>query len=234
MPYWPRNPQPQPRRRSPCGTLSASLRQLPAHPARLRRRTGLSRRTSRVHTLRRDEQHHVEDVQHVPGRGVRMTSQQNSRSIVEIHEASRILSSQSGPAPPPSSIQALHDFADVRRLRLGDLGAQPDGVWALAASTPVADHVKVDFELHRLPDQPAPALLELLTALLAGQAGPGSLRTASAVGFRAPPARSASSCAARPAWARSPPLQLRHDLPGLRPGLLPAPSSQWPTPTYRP
>ena len=64
-------------------------------------------------------------------------------------------------------IQALRNFADVREFtRL--VYATPEYVSTLETSTPIRDHVVVDFELHGCPINKA-QLLEVLTAFLHGR-----------------------------------------------------------------
>ena len=85
---------------------------------------------------------------------------------VEIRAASRILVTI-GACATAGGIQALRNFADVAEFT-SVVYARPDYISTLATSTPVADHVKVDFELRGCPIDRR-QLLELLTALLAGR-----------------------------------------------------------------
>jgi len=64
-------------------------------------------------------------------------------------------------------IQRVRDFADVAEFRAA-VYARPEYVATLATSTPIADHVRVDFELRGCPIDKR-QLLELITALLAGR-----------------------------------------------------------------
>jgi coenzyme F420-reducing hydrogenase gamma subunit len=61
----------------------------------------------------------------------------------------------------------LRNFADVAEFRAA-VYARPEYVATLATSTPIADHVRVDFELRGCPIDKR-QLLELITALLAGR-----------------------------------------------------------------
>jgi sulfhydrogenase subunit delta len=95
-----------------------------------------------------------------------VTTERDARRIVEIREASRMLVTI-GACATSGGIQALRNFADVREFT-SVVYARPDYISTLATSTPVADHVKVDFELRGCPIDRR-QLLELLTALLAGR-----------------------------------------------------------------
>ncbi|RSM85160.1 oxidoreductase [Kibdelosporangium aridum] len=64
-------------------------------------------------------------------------------------------------------IQALRNFADVDEFR-SVVYAQPQHIATLATSTPVSQHVKVDYELHGCPIDRG-QLIEVLTAFLAGR-----------------------------------------------------------------
>jgi sulfhydrogenase subunit delta len=72
-----------------------------------------------------------------------------------------------GACATSGGIQALRNFADVAEFT-SVVYARPEYISALATSTPVADHVKVDFELRGCPIDKG-QLLEVLTALLAGR-----------------------------------------------------------------
>jgi len=95
-----------------------------------------------------------------------VTTERDASRIVEIREASRMLVTI-GACATAGGIQALRNFADVREFA-SVVYARPDYIATLATSTPVADHVKVDFELRGCPIDKH-QLLELLTALLAGR-----------------------------------------------------------------
>jgi coenzyme F420-reducing hydrogenase gamma subunit len=72
-----------------------------------------------------------------------------------------------GACATSGGIQALRNFADVAVFRAA-VYARPEYVATLARSTPIASHVRVDFELRGCPIDKG-QLLELLTALLAGR-----------------------------------------------------------------
>jgi sulfhydrogenase subunit delta len=95
-----------------------------------------------------------------------VTTERDARRIVEIRRASRVLVCI-GACATAGGIQALRNFADVAEFT-SVVYARPDYISALATSTPVADHVQVDFELRGCPIDRR-QLLELLTALLAGR-----------------------------------------------------------------
>ena len=95
-----------------------------------------------------------------------VTTERDARRIVEIREASRTLVTI-GACATSGGIQALRNFADVAEFT-SVVYARPDYISTLATSTPVADHVTVDFELRGCPIDRR-QLLELLTALLAGR-----------------------------------------------------------------
>ncbi|MFF0886991.1 oxidoreductase [Streptomyces sp. NPDC003456] len=73
-----------------------------------------------------------------------------------------------GACATAGGIQALRNFADVEEFTRA-VYARPDHIDALATSTPVSDHVRVDFELRGCPVDRA-QLLEVITAHLAGRA----------------------------------------------------------------
>jgi coenzyme F420-reducing hydrogenase gamma subunit len=93
-------------------------------------------------------------------------------SITTAHDAERIreVRSQSrhlitiGACATAGGIQALRNFADVAEYRRV-VYARPDYIETLATSTPIAQHVKVDFELRGCPIDKR-QLLEVLGAFL--------------------------------------------------------------------
>jgi len=95
-----------------------------------------------------------------------VTTERDARRIAEIRAASRVLVSI-GACATAGGIQALRNFADVAEFTSA-VYARPDYIATLATSTPVSDHVPVDFELPGCPIDKR-QLLELLTALLAGR-----------------------------------------------------------------
>ncbi len=72
-----------------------------------------------------------------------------------------------GACATAGGIQALRNFADVDEF-IAAVYARPDYIETLATSTPIADHVPVDFELRGCPINKR-QLLEVLTALMAGR-----------------------------------------------------------------
>ena len=72
-----------------------------------------------------------------------------------------------GACATAGGIQALRNYADVAEFTAA-VYASPGYISALATSTPVAEHVNVDFELRGCPIDKR-QLLELLSALLAGR-----------------------------------------------------------------
>ncbi|WP_428265176.1 oxidoreductase [Haliangium sp.] len=86
--------------------------------------------------------------------------------IRHIRAASRFLVAI-GACATSGGIQALRNFADHDEFRRA-VYAQPEYVDSLAQSTPISDHVKVDFELRGCPISKH-QLIELVTAFLAGR-----------------------------------------------------------------
>jgi sulfhydrogenase subunit delta len=72
-----------------------------------------------------------------------------------------------GACATAGGIQALRNWQDAGALPTG-LGASPSFVRSLASSTPLGDHVPIDFELRGCPID-AGQLLELLTAVVLGR-----------------------------------------------------------------
>ena len=95
-----------------------------------------------------------------------ITTERDTRRIAEIRAASRLLVTI-GACATAGGIQALRNFADVAEFT-SVVYARPEFISTLGTSTPVSEHVKVDFELRGCPIDKR-QLLELLTALLAGR-----------------------------------------------------------------
>jgi len=95
-----------------------------------------------------------------------VTTPQDAERIQQVRAQSRILITI-GACATSGGIQALRNFADVAEFRAA-VYARPEYVATLATSTPIADHVPVDFELRGCPIDKG-QLLELITALLAGR-----------------------------------------------------------------
>ncbi|GGX79634.1 oxidoreductase [Streptomyces anandii] len=72
-----------------------------------------------------------------------------------------------GACATAGGVQALRNYADVTDY-LATVYARPDYIETLATSTPIADHVPVDFELRGCPIDRG-QLLEVITAFLAGR-----------------------------------------------------------------
>ena len=96
-------------------------------------------------------------------------------SVTTAHDAERIQQIRAesktlitiGACATAGGVQALRNFADVAEFRAA-VYARPEYVATLATSTPIASHVKVDFELRGCPIDKR-QLLELLNALLTGR-----------------------------------------------------------------
>lgn len=84
----------------------------------------------------------------------------------DIRQRSRYLVSI-GACATAGGIQALRNFRDVDEF-IRIVYAEPSYIDTLATSTPVADHVKVDFELRGCPIDKG-QLLEVITAFLVGR-----------------------------------------------------------------
>jgi coenzyme F420-reducing hydrogenase gamma subunit len=95
-----------------------------------------------------------------------ITTAEDRERIVRIREQSRILVTV-GACATAGGIQALRNLADIEEFRRV-VYARPEYVSTLSTSTPIADHVPVDYELRGCPIDRG-QLLELLTALLAGR-----------------------------------------------------------------
>ena len=72
-----------------------------------------------------------------------------------------------GACATAGGIQALRNFRDVREF-ISVVYARPDYIDTLETSTPIADHVRVDFELRGCPINKA-QLLEVIGAFLHGR-----------------------------------------------------------------
>ncbi len=95
-----------------------------------------------------------------------ITTPEERERIREVRRRSRRLVAI-GACATAGGIQALRNFADVADYaRI--VYARPDHIRTLATSTPIADHVTVDFELRGCPIAKH-QLLETVTAFLAGR-----------------------------------------------------------------
>ena len=95
-----------------------------------------------------------------------ITTPHDARRIQRVRKVSRKLVTI-GACATSGGIQALRNFADVAEWT-SIVYARPDYIETLSGSTPISDHVAVDFELHGCPIDRA-QLLEVITALLAGR-----------------------------------------------------------------
>ncbi|MEU2266702.1 oxidoreductase [Streptomyces olindensis] len=95
-----------------------------------------------------------------------VTTPADAERVREIRAQSRHLVTI-GACATAGGIQALRNFADVEEFTRA-VYARPDYIDVLATSTPVSDHVDVDFELRGCPIDRA-QLLEVITAYLAGR-----------------------------------------------------------------
>ena len=96
-----------------------------------------------------------------------VTTPEDERRIKEVRAQSRVLVTI-GACATAGGIQGLRNFADVDEYRRV-VYAHPEYIQTLATSTPIADHVPVDFELRGCPISKA-QLLELISAYLGGRA----------------------------------------------------------------
>jgi sulfhydrogenase subunit delta len=95
-----------------------------------------------------------------------ITTEHDARRIRAIRRQSRRLVTI-GACASAGGIQALRNFADVKEYA-AVVYARPAYIRTLATSTPIAEHVQVDFELRGCPVDKH-QLLEVITAFLAGR-----------------------------------------------------------------
>ncbi|HWB10129.1 MAG TPA: oxidoreductase [Pirellulales bacterium] len=95
-----------------------------------------------------------------------ITTPHDARRIREIREQSKYLVTI-GACATAGGIQALRNWSDTPEF-MRAVYAHPDYIQTLATSTPIADHVKVDFELRGCPINKY-QLLEVVGALLNGR-----------------------------------------------------------------
>lgn len=95
-----------------------------------------------------------------------ITTAHDARRIRAIRRQSRHLVTI-GACASSGGIQALRNFADVKEFA-ALVYARPDYISTLATSSPIAEHVRVDFELRGCPIDKR-QLLEVITAYLAGR-----------------------------------------------------------------
>ncbi len=95
-----------------------------------------------------------------------VTTQHDAERIQEIRGRSRFLITI-GACATSGGIQALRNFADVKEYA-ALVYAHPEYISTLDVSTPISDHVKVDFELRGCPINKG-QLIDVLSALLIGR-----------------------------------------------------------------
>jgi coenzyme F420-reducing hydrogenase gamma subunit len=95
-----------------------------------------------------------------------ITTAHDAERIQEVRRASKALVTI-GACATSGGVQALRNFVDVREF-VAAVYASPEYIATLDTSTPIASHVKVDFELHGCPINKR-QLLEVVTALLHGR-----------------------------------------------------------------
>ncbi len=132
-----------------------------------------------------------------------ITTPEDGAADPEIREQSRVLVTI-GACATAGGIQALRNFADVEEFT-SVVYAQPEYIDTLATSTPVADHVPVDYELRGCPIDRG-QLLEVLAAFLVGPQAATCPTTACAP---------SASAAASPVswWPRASPASVRSPTP---------------------
>lgn len=95
-----------------------------------------------------------------------IASERDIPRIQEVREQSKLLVTI-GACATSGGIQALRNFADVKEYKK-IVYAHPEYIDALAHSTPISQHVKVDFELHGCPVQKQ-QLLEVIFSFIKGK-----------------------------------------------------------------
>jgi sulfhydrogenase subunit delta len=95
-----------------------------------------------------------------------ITTPHDAERIRRVRERSRFLVTI-GACATAGGIQALRNFKDVKEFT-SIVYARPEYIETLDRSTPIADHVRVDFELRGCPIDRG-QLLEVLTAFLHGR-----------------------------------------------------------------
>jgi coenzyme F420-reducing hydrogenase gamma subunit len=95
-----------------------------------------------------------------------ITTPADAERILEVRRRSRALVTI-GACATAGGIQALRNFANVREY-MSVVYAHPEFIETLATSTPIADHVHVDFELRGCPISKQ-QLVEVISSYLAGR-----------------------------------------------------------------
>jgi coenzyme F420-reducing hydrogenase gamma subunit len=95
-----------------------------------------------------------------------ITTPHDAERITQVRHDSKTLVAV-GACATAGGIQALRNFADVKELA-AVVYPRPEYLHTLATSTPIAQHVRVDYELRGCPIA-KPQLLSLLSAVLQGR-----------------------------------------------------------------
>ena len=95
-----------------------------------------------------------------------VTTTHDVERIHDIRKKSRFLMTI-GACATAGGIQALRNWANVDEF-IGQIYAEPAYIQTLATSTPITDHVKVDFELRGCPINTA-QLVEVITSFVLGR-----------------------------------------------------------------
>ena len=95
-----------------------------------------------------------------------ITTAEDAKRIQEVRKVSRTLITI-GACATSGGIQALRNFKDVKEF-VSIVYARPEYISTLSQSTPIADHVQVDFELRGCPINKT-QLLEVISAFLANR-----------------------------------------------------------------
>jgi coenzyme F420-reducing hydrogenase gamma subunit len=95
-----------------------------------------------------------------------ITTPHDAQRIKDIRKESKLLVTI-GACATAGGVQALRNFRDVRDF-ISIVYAKPEYIETLATSTPIAEHVPVDYELRGCPISKT-QLLQFLSALLAGR-----------------------------------------------------------------
>jgi coenzyme F420-reducing hydrogenase gamma subunit len=95
-----------------------------------------------------------------------ITTDHDAKRIKEVREQSKLLITI-GACATAGGIQALRNFTQVDAYKTA-VYAHPEYINTLATSTPISDHVKVDYELHGCPINKY-QLIEVLQSFLRGK-----------------------------------------------------------------
>ena len=95
-----------------------------------------------------------------------ITTQRDAEHIKKVRQMSRYLVTI-GACATAGGIQALRNFKDIKEYT-SLVYATPSYIDTLSTSTPIASHVRVDFELHGCPISKH-QLIEVISAFLAGR-----------------------------------------------------------------